>query len=107
MSKSLTIIWQYLRAFVLIYACLYAGIFIAGLLPITIPGCNILIRYMALLFVPIGVGVMQYWDLLRAQLGPVVISCAISTLVVFVVVSWSSHLVHGERKVIGQKGKEE
>lgn len=38
MSKSLTIIWQYLRAFVLIYACLYAGIFIAGLLPITIPG---------------------------------------------------------------------
>ena len=123
MSKSLTIIWQYLRAFVLIYACLYAGIFIAGLLPITIPGsiigmlilfvllalqimppqwvnpgCNILIRY-------IGVGVMQYWDLLRAQLGPVVISCAISTLVVFVVVSWSSHLVHGERKVIGQKEK--
>ncbi len=24
MSKSLTIIWQYLRAFVLIYACLHA-----------------------------------------------------------------------------------
>jgi len=38
MSKSLNIIWQYLRAFVLIYACLYAGIFIASLLPITIPG---------------------------------------------------------------------
>ena len=68
------------------------------------PGCNIR-SAMALLFVPIGVGVMQYWDLLRAQLGPVVISCAISTLVVFVVVSWSSHLVHGERKVIGQKEK--
>lgn len=59
---------------------------------------------MALLFVPIGVGVMQYWDLLRAQLGPVVISCAISTLVVFVVVSWAL-TVHGERKVIGQKEK--
>ena len=132
MLKSLNLIWQYLRAFVLIYACLYAGIFISSLLPITIPGsiigmlimfvllalqilpakwvnpgCYILIRYMALLFVPIGVGVMQYWDLLRAQLGPVVISCAISTLVVFVVVRWSAHLVHGERKVIGQKGKEE
>ncbi len=127
MSKSLNIIWQYLRAFVLIYACLYAGIFVASLLPITIPGsiigmlilfvllalqimppkwvnpgCNILIRYMALLFVPIGVGVMQYWDLLRVQLGPVAISCTISTLVVFLVVSWSSHLVHGERKVVGQ-----
>ncbi|EUL33664.1 holin-like protein [Klebsiella aerogenes UCI 48] len=129
MSKSLNIIWQYVRAFVLIYACLYAGIFIAGLLPITIPGsiigmlilfvllalqimppqwvnpgCNILIRYMALLFVPIGVGVMQYWDLLHAQLRPVAVSCAVSTLLVFLVVSWSSHLVHGERKIIGQKG---
>ncbi|MTH47935.1 CidA/LrgA family protein [Intestinirhabdus alba] len=128
MSKTLNFIWQYARAFILIYACLYAGIYVASLLPITIsgsiigmlllfvllalqiipakwvnPGCYALIRYMALLFVPIGVGVMQYFDLLRAQFGPVVVSCAISTLVVFLVVSWSSHLVHGERKVIGQK----
>jgi len=129
MSKSLTIVWQYLRAFALIYACLYAGIAISALLPITIPGsiigmlimffllalqilpakwvnpgCYVLIRYMALLFVPIGVGVMQYYDVLRAQFGPVVVSCAISTLVVFLVVSWSSHLAHGERKVTGEKG---
>ncbi|VFS34842.1 inner membrane protein YohK [Enterobacter cancerogenus] len=99
MSKSLNTVWQYLRAFVLIYACLYAGIFIASLLPITIPGsiigmlilfvllalqvlpakwvnpgCFVLIRYMALLFVPIGVGVMQYFDLLKAQFGPIVVS---------------------------------
>ncbi|MFA1647666.1 MAG: CidA/LrgA family protein, partial [Enterobacteriaceae bacterium] len=67
------------------------------------PGCSVLIRYMALLFVPIGVGVMQYYDLLKAQYGPIVVSCFISTLVVFLVVSWSSHLVHGERKVIGEK----
>ena len=129
MSKSLTVVWQYLRAFVLIYACLYAGIAISSLLPITIPGsiigmlimffllalqilpakwvnpgCYVLIRYMALLFVPNGVGVMQYYDVLRAQFGPVEVSCAISTLVVFLVVSWSSHLVHGERKVTGEKG---
>lgn len=129
MIKSINIIWQYLRAFILIYACLYAGIFISSLLPITIPGsiigmlilflllalqilpakwvnpgCFVLIRYMALLFVPIGVGVMQYYDLLKAQYGPILVSCAVSTLVVFLVVSWSSHLVHGERKVVGQKG---
>jgi len=128
MIKSLTVVWQYLRAFVLIYACLYAGIFIASLLPITIPGsiigmlimflllalqilpakwvnpgCYVLIRYMALLFVPIGVGVMQYYDVLIAQFGPVVVSCAVSTLVVFLVVSWSSHIVHGERKIVGEK----
>lgn len=127
MRNSFTIIWQYLRAFVLIYLCLYAGIFVASLLPIVIPGSiigmlilfvllslqilpakwvkpssHLLIRYMALLFVPIGVGVMQYYDVLKAQFGPVVISCLISTLVVLVIVSWSSHLVHGERKVIGE-----
>lgn len=123
MSKSLNVIWQYLRAFILIYACLYTGIFISSLLPIAIPGsiigmlilfvllalqilpahwvnpgCSLLIRYMALLFVPVGVGVMQYFDLLRAQFGPVVVSCAVSTLIAFLVVGWSSHLVHGERK---------
>lgn len=132
MSKSLITAWHYLRAFALIYACLYAGIFIASLLPITIPGsiigmlilfvllslqvlpakwvdpgCTVLIRYMALLFVPIGVGVMQYFTLLREQFGPIVVSCTISTLVVFLVVSWSSHLVHGERKIMGQKGTKE
>jgi len=50
---------------------------------------------------------MQYFDVLQAQFGPVVVSCFISTLVVFMVVSWSSHLAHGERKVIGQKGSRE
>ncbi|AFJ46465.1 CidA/LrgA family protein [Shimwellia blattae] len=128
MYKLLLTIWQYARAFVLIYICLYVGIGIASLLPITIPGsiigmlilfvllglqimpsdwvmpgCYVLIRYMALLFVPIGVGVMQYFDLLRTQFGPVVVSCVISTLVVLVVVSWSSHLIHGEKKIIGHR----
>jgi holin-like protein len=128
MRNTFTVIWQYLRSFILIYLCLYAGIAIASLLPITIPGsiigmlilfvllslqilpakwvkpsCHLLIRYMALLFVPIGVGVMQYYSVLKAQFGPVVVSCFISTLVVLVIVSWSSHLVHGERKVIGEK----
>lgn len=132
MRHTLLIIWQYCRAFFFIYACLYAGQFIATLLPITIPGsiigmlllflllslqilpaqwvkpgCHIFIRYMALLFVPIGVGVMQYFDLLRTQFGPIVVSCTISTIIVLVVVSWSSHLVHGERKVVGQKEAKE
>ncbi|ELY2589506.1 CidA/LrgA family protein [Cronobacter sakazakii] len=132
MSTMLTSLWQLVRAFVLIYACLYAGIAIAALLPITIPGsiigmlilfvllafqilpanwvqpaCNLLIRYMALLFVPVGIGVMQYFDVLQAQFGPVVVSCFISTLVVFMVVSWSAHLAHGERKVVGQERSHE
>ncbi len=64
------------------------------------PGCNILIRYMALLFVPIGVGVMQYW--ICCVLGPVGNLLHDQYISGLPVVSWSSHLVHGERKVVGQ-----
>ncbi|MCG8710421.1 CidA/LrgA family protein [Brenneria sp. 4F2] len=122
MPPFITNIWHQARAFLLIYACLYLGIGIAALLPITLPGsivgmlilftllslqiippmwvkpgCHLLIRYMALLFVPIGVGVMQYFDLLRAQFAPVVVSCAASTLIVLITVSWCSHAVHREK----------
>ncbi|WP_276643691.1 CidA/LrgA family protein [Siccibacter turicensis] len=131
MNNWLTSCWHFVRAFIVLYACLYAGIGLASLLPVAIPGsiigmlilfvllslqivpakwvkpgCHALIRYMVLLFVPIGVGVMQYTDVLRAQFGPVVVSCAISTLVVFLVVSWSSHLVHGERRIVGQRERD-
>lgn len=94
MRNVITLCWQYLRAFVFIYLCLWAGNGLSALLPLTIPGsiigmlilfallssqilparwvksgCHILIRYMALLFVPIGVGVMQYYDQLSKQFG--------------------------------------
>ena len=111
----LTACWRYLRAFTIIYAALYAGIALAALLPFTIPGsiigmlllflllglqilpvhwvkpgCQLLIRYMALLFVPISVGVISYTDVLSAQFGPIVVSCLTSTLMVLVVVGFST-----------------
>lgn len=125
MSTLVSVCWQYLRAFVLIYLCLFAGNAIATLLPITIPGsiigmlllfallasqilpaqwvkpgCHVLIRYMALLFVPIGVGIMNYYDELSSQFGPLVVSCLVSTLITMLVVAYSSHMVHRER-IIG------
>lgn len=122
MRKLLSLPMQYFRAFILIYACLYAGNGISKLLPITLPGsilgmlilfallatqilpyhwvkpgANVLIRYMALLFVPIGVGIMTYYDQLRMQFGPLVVSCAVSTLLVLLVVAYSSHYIHRDR----------
>ncbi|EIC85118.1 CidA/LrgA family protein [Serratia sp. M24T3] len=132
MRTALSLPIQYIRAFVLIYACLYAGNAISALLPLTIPGsiigmlilftllstqilpyqwikpgCSVLIRYMALLFVPIGVGVMNYYDQLRTQFGPLLVSCVVSTLIVLVVVAFSSHLIHGERPVAGKAEDEQ
>jgi holin-like protein len=126
MRNVISLCWQYLRAFAIIYLCLLVGKTLALLLPMAIPGsiigmlilfallasqilpsiwvkpgCHILIRYMALLFVPIGVGVMQYYDQLTRQFGPIVVSCFVSTLIVMLVVAYSSHYVHRERKVIG------
>lgn len=126
MRNVTSLSWQYLRAFTIIYLCLWVGKTLALLLPIAIPGsiigmlilfallasqilpstwvkpgCHLLIRYMALLFVPIGVGVMQYYDQLTKQFGPIVVSCFISTLIVMLVVAYSSHYVHRERKIIG------
>ncbi len=125
MKSALSLPIQYIRAFILIYACLYAGNAVSALLPLTIPGsiigmlilfvllstqilpykwvkpgCSVLIRYMALLFVPIGVGVMNYYDQLRSQFGPLVVSCFVSTFIVLLVVAYSSHYMHAERATV-------
>ncbi|UPT56410.1 CidA/LrgA family protein [Dickeya zeae] len=122
MRNTITLCWQYLRAFALIYLCLFIGNAISALLPITIPGsilgmlvlfallasqilpsrwvkpgCQLLIRYMALLFVPIGVGVMNYYDVVRDQFGPIVVSCLVSTFVVMAVVGYTTQMMHRDR----------
>ncbi|WP_407274765.1 CidA/LrgA family protein [Dickeya ananatis] len=58
------------------------------------PGCQLLIRYMALLFVPIGVGVMNYYGVVRDQFGPIVVSCLVSTFVVMTVVGYTTQMMH-------------
>lgn len=123
MRNALLTLWRYLRAFLIIYLCLYAGNALATLLPVTIPGSILgmlilffllafqllppdwvrpgsllLIRYMALLFVPISVGVMGYTDLLTAQFGPIVVSCVVSTFIVLLTVGLVSHQLHGKVK---------
>lgn len=123
MPTVLSVCWRYLRAFTIIYLCLYAGNGIAALLPFSLPGsiigmlilfallasqilpvrwvkpgCHLLIRNMALLFVPISVGVMSYTDILSAQFGPIVVSCVVSTVLVLLVVGFSSHRLHGSRR---------
>jgi holin-like protein len=52
------------------------------------PAAELLIRNMALLFVPAGVGVMAYAGLLRREWLPVVAAGVVSTLAVLLVVGW-------------------
>lgn len=135
MAHLFILCWKYIRAIVLIYLSLFVGNAVATLLPIAIPGsiigmlilfallssqilpakwvkpgCNLFIRYMVLLFVPIAVGLMKYYDLVVDNLAPLLVSCLLSTLLVFVVVGYSSHYFLRERNVLGKtegKGKEQ
>ena len=50
------------------------------------PAAELLIRNMALLFVPAGVGVMVYADLLAREWLPIAVASAASTVAVLVVV---------------------
>ncbi|WP_249199236.1 CidA/LrgA family protein [Photobacterium sp. GJ3] len=52
------------------------------------PSCHLLIRHMAILFVPVGVGLMNYLDLLQANALPVLVSTLGSSLVVLLFVGW-------------------
>ncbi|WP_446469512.1 CidA/LrgA family protein [Xenorhabdus stockiae] len=120
--------WQYLRAFALIYLCLIVGNFTSAHLPFSLPGsiigllllfcllslqiipahwvkpsCNLLMKNMTLLFLPIGVGVMQYYPQLSQQIIPIALSCIISTVIVMITVAYSSHYIHRERTIIGSR----
>ena len=118
MRRVLLPTWQYLRAFLFIYLCLYVGTALSSLLPVKIPGsiigmlvlflllalhilpvdwvkpgCSLLIRYMTLLFVPASVGIMNHLDLLSAQFGPIIVSNVLSTIIVLITTSSVSQLI--------------
>jgi holin-like protein len=52
------------------------------------PAAELLIRNMALLFVPAGVGVMAYGGLLRREWLPIALASAASTVAVLLAVGW-------------------
>ncbi len=94
----------------IVFLCLFAGRIISTYLTPTVPGSiwgmiiltlllelgafkknhvepfsNLLLKNMALFFVPPGVGVILYFDLIKREIFPVLISAAFSTLLVMFV----------------------
>lgn len=49
---------------------------------------DLLLSYMALFFVPAGVGVMLYFDLIAREWLPIVVGTVLSTFVVMAVTGW-------------------
>lgn len=53
---------------------------------------NFLVANMGFFFVPPGVALMLYFDIIRAEFWPIAISVVASTLLVLVMTGWSHHL---------------
>ena len=49
---------------------------------------RVLIANMGFFFVPTGVGLMLYFDVIKAQFWPIVVATVVSTAVVLVVTGW-------------------
>lgn len=109
------------RAFAVIYLCLWLGQLLTRFFAIALPGsivgmlvlfvalsvrivpeewvapaCNLLLRYMVLLFVPVSVGVMTYYPQIADALLPLVVACVVSSLLVLLTVGVGMH--YFERK---------
>ena len=63
---------------------LLAGVLRLGWLPVerVRPAAELLIRYMGLLFVPPGVGLLLYFDLIRREWLPITVAAVASTFLV-------------------------
>ncbi len=50
---------------------------------------SFVLNNMAFFFIPAGVGMMEYFDVLGAHLVPFLVICAVSTVLTFAVTAWT------------------
>lgn len=62
----------------------------ARLIPLrfVLPAGNLLLTYITLLFVPVGVGLLKYVDLLQNHWLTIIVSSLVSTIIVLLSVGW-------------------
>jgi holin-like protein len=70
---------------VLLLLCLLAGVVRVDWVE---EAAELLLKHLALFFVPAGVGVMVYFNLIASQWLPITISMVLSTFVVLAVTGW-------------------
>ena len=54
---------------------------------------NFLVKNLGFFFVPPGVALMLYFDIIEAQLVPIVVASAVSTVIVLVITGWVHHIM--------------
>ena len=131
--------FELFRSVAILYAMLFLGEWVTRLVPIGIPGsivgllilffclttqiirvswiffgANLIIRYMAILFVPVSVGIMKYSDLLLSQAKALLIPNVVSSMTTLVIVGLVgdylfslSSFKHLRKKVEKRRSKEQ
>ena len=67
--------------------------------------CNLLIQAMPVMFIPAGVGLLEKWGYVSNIWLPLLVTLAISTIIVMAVSGWVTQLVN--RRFGSGKGKED
>ncbi|QIQ22113.1 CidA/LrgA family protein [Zophobihabitans entericus] len=113
------VLFAYVRAFLIIILCLWAGNLLSYILPIMIPGsilgllilfflmsfqiiptkwvkcgCQLFMRYMMILFVPAAMGIMDNYYLLLFSFMPIILGSLGSTLIVLLLVGYLTQYLH-------------
>ncbi|THA02187.1 CidA/LrgA family protein [Rodentibacter pneumotropicus] len=126
------------RSLLILYIMLYLGNQIAYFIPVGVPGsiwgllllfvglttkiiplewiylgASLLIRYMAVLFVPVSVGIIKYSDLLWEQMNILIIPNVVSTCVTLVFIGIVANMMfehqsfrHKRKKVLAKRATE-
>jgi holin-like protein len=58
---------------------------------------DLLLKYLGLFFVPPGVALMLHFDLIQAELLPIVVATLVSTILVLAVTGWTHQLLRRRR----------
>lgn len=120
---------QLVRSWAILYVMLLLGNGIATLVPMGVPGsiwgllllflglttqvvklewiyfgASLLIRFMAILFVPVSVGIIKYSDLLWAQMNILLIPNVVSTCITLVIIGILANILF-ERQSFSHKRK--
>ncbi|MDC2824742.1 CidA/LrgA family protein [Rodentibacter pneumotropicus] len=126
------------RSLLILYIMLYLGNQIAYFIPVGVPGsiwgllllfvglttkiiplewiylgASLLIRYMAILFVPVSVGIIKYSDLLWEQMNILIIPNVVSTCATLVFIGIVANMMfehqsfrHKRKKVLAKRATE-
>lgn len=118
-KKHLSELWALLRGLLILLLLWQGGEWLVGLIGLPFPGsvlgmvlmwlmlrtglipiglvhatANLLTRHMSLFFIPLGVGLLAYWEVISQHLAAIVLAAFVGSLVVF----WVTGIVFNRSK---------